>query len=278
MIGRTACNRVLNQAATSKVCQNVRHNSSQSKYKFDKKLERPDFQRGTKKRGALLLVFPIATFGLGCWQFKRLGWKVALIENLEARASAKPIPLPEDHSDMTEYEFQRISVSGRFDHSQEILMGPRSKYEKDAPQKPLFGGNSDHIGWHVVTPFELKDSGERIMVSRGWIPQNQMHKETRLEGQIEGDTTVTGHVRLTDTDEDEAWKKFYQKRNLRVMSDQLNTLPVFLEATASSSVPGGPVGGQTRITMRNEHMQYAVTWWGLSIVTTLMWISKFIIK
>merc|ERR1712049_45673 len=156
--------------------------------------------------------------------------------------------------------------------------GPRSKYERDAPQKPLFGGNSDHIGWHVVTPFELKERGERIMVDRGWIPQGQMHKETRLEGQIEGDTALTGHVRLTDTDEDEPWKKFYQKRNLRVMSDQLNALPVFLEATAASSVPGGPIGGQTRISMRNEHMQYAITWWGLSLVTTLMWISKFIIK
>ena len=54
--------------------------------------------------------------------------------------------------------------------------------------------------------------GERIMVDRGWIPQGQMHKETRLEGQIEGDTGLTGHVRLTDTDEDEPWKKFYQKR------------------------------------------------------------------
>lgn len=29
---------------------------------------------------------------------------------------------------------------------------------------------------------------------------------------------------------------------------------------AGSTVPGGPIGGQTRVTLRNEHMQYIVTW------------------
>lgn len=29
---------------------------------------------------------------------------------------------------------------------------------------------------------------------------------------------------------------------------------------AESTVPGGPIGGQTRVTLRNEHMQYIITW------------------
>lgn len=27
-----------------------------------------------------------------------------------------------------------------------------------------------------------------------------------------------------------------------------------------STVPGGPIGGQTRVSLRNEHMQYIITW------------------
>lgn len=29
---------------------------------------------------------------------------------------------------------------------------------------------------------------------------------------------------------------------------------------AGSTIPGGPIGGQTRVTLRNEHMQYIITW------------------
>lgn len=31
--------------------------------------------------------------------------------------------------------------------------------------------------------------------------------------------------------------------------------------TVGSTIPGGPIGGQTRVTLRNEHMQYIITWW-----------------
>ena len=40
--------------------------------------------------------------------------------------------------------------------------------------------------------------------------------------------------------------------------------PFFLEAKASE-VPGGwPQGGQTRLTLPNNHLQYAITWFGLA--------------
>lgn len=29
---------------------------------------------------------------------------------------------------------------------------------------------------------------------------------------------------------------------------------------AATTVPGGPIGGQTRVKLRNEHLQYIFTW------------------
>lgn len=55
------------------------------------------------------------------------------------------------------------------------------------------------------------------------------------------------------------------------MSRQLGTEPVFLDAAASSSVPGGPIAGQTRVTIRNEHFSYIITWYSLSGFTAYMW-------
>ena len=38
-----------------------------------------------------------------------------------------------------------------------------------------------------------------------------------------------------------------------------------LPSTAETSTPGGPLGGQTRVTLRNEHMSYIITWWVASL-------------
>lgn len=62
------------------------------------------------------------------------------------------------------------------------------------------------------------------------------------------------------------------------MSSKLGTLPVFIDADGTSTIPGGPIGGQTRVTLRNEHLSYIVTWYGLSLLTTYMWYLKYIKK
>lgn len=52
--------------------------------------------------------------------------------------------------------------------------------------------------------------------------------------------------------------------------------PIFLDATNEFDIPGGPVGGQTRISLRNEHLSYILTWFTLSGATGYMWYLKFI--
>ena len=44
------------------------------------------------------------------------------------------------------------------------------------------------------------------------------------------------------------------------MGSYANTLPIMVDSDAASSVPGGPLGGQTRVTLRNEHLSYIITW------------------
>lgn len=47
--------------------------------------------------------------------------------------------------------------------------------------------------------------------------------------------------------------------------------PYYLDATAASSVPGGPIGGQTTVSIRNEHMTYVATWFTLSGLSLFFW-------
>lgn len=60
------------------------------------------------------------------------------------------------------------------------------------------------------------------------------------------------------------------------MASIAGTAPIFLDATDDFPVKEGPIGGQTRISLRNEHMSYILTWYSLFAATSLMWYKKFI--
>ncbi len=48
--------------------------------------------------------------------------------------------------------------------------------------------------------------------------------------------------------------------DLEEMSKVTGAEPVMIDADSSCDVPGGPIGGQSRVTLRNEHLQYTITW------------------
>lgn len=55
------------------------------------------------------------------------------------------------------------------------------------------------------------------------------------------------------------------------MCEETGADPVYIDATVESTVPGGPIGGQTNVSLRNEHLSYIVTWTGLSGLSALFW-------
>ena len=73
----------------------------------------------------------------------------------------------------------------------------------------------------------------------------------------------------------------WQSRDVEALANKLDTLPVFLdldlESSREAALSGGPIGGQTRISLRNDHAQYMMTWWGLTAGTTLLWLKRFVL-
>lgn len=49
-------------------------------------------------------------------------------------------------------------------------------------------------------------------------------------------------------------------RDLDAMSKLVDSEPILIDAVIESSIPGGPIGGQTNVTLRNEHVSYIITW------------------
>lgn len=46
--------------------------------------------------GYFLLIIPLGSLGLGCWQIQRKKWKETLIKQLEHQLNTSPVPLPDE--------------------------------------------------------------------------------------------------------------------------------------------------------------------------------------
>ncbi|WP_298948472.1 SURF1 family protein [uncultured Paracoccus sp.] len=217
--------------------------------------ERPPWQRGLALTLAALLTFAFA--GLGIWQLQRLGWKLDLIAQVEARLRAAPESLdallarpPEDRA------YRRVTVRGRFDHQAETLV--QAVTER--------GG-----GYWVLTPLTTGD-GQVLLVNRGFVAPERADPQSRAEGQITGPVSITGLARLTEPkgaflrSNDPAGNRWYS-RDVQAIAAARGlgpVAPVFLDADATP-IPGGePVGGLTVIAFRNTHLVYALTWFTLA--------------
>lgn len=231
-----------------------------------------------------LLLIPLTTFCLGTWQVQRRKWKLKLIADLESRVASEPIPLPIDPMELKELEYRSVKTRGYFDHSKELYVLPRSLVdpEREAREAGRLTSNPES-GANVITPFYCTDLGITILVNRGFVPKKKVKPETRLKGQIQDEIDLVGVVRLSETrkpfvPENNIEKNRWHYRDLEAMARVTGAEPIFIDADFRSTVPGGPIGGQTRVTLRNEHMQYIITWYGLCAATSYMWYKKFIQK
>ncbi len=225
--------------------------------------------RGIVLPGVLALVGVAILCGLGVWQVQRLHWKEALIARVDARIHAAPAPAPGPDAwpvDLDRYEYQPVSASGRFLHDKEIYV-----YASVLEPKGPFGG----VGYRVVTPFET-DGGWYLLVNRGFVPEAKKNPATRAEGQLSGEVSVTGILRPAEvrgwlTPANDTQRNIWFNRDpkeigafLKLPSDRV--APYTIDAVADASLPGGlPQGGETVVNFPNNHLQYAVTWFGLAL-------------
>ena len=211
---------------------------------------------------AAMLAALAVLLSLGFWQLKRLEWKEGLIAEIETRAKGPPISLDEAVAlarEGRDPSYYRVKVEGRFDHTKELY---------------LYAVSDDGVGWHVIAPFK-PDDGDMVLIDRGFVPDALRDPSSRAAGEVAGVTAVTGIVRMPETQglfipDNEPGANHWFWRDLQAMTSAMfaagtvEVAPFFLEAE-KSDVPGGwPEGGQTRLDLPNNHLQYAVTWFLLA--------------
>ena len=214
----------------------------------------------------------VILFGLGTWQIDRKEWKEALIETLRQRASAAPIPLPPRAEwvtpKSTSDEFKRVTFRAVFDHSQEAYV-----YTVGSMLRP----DVTQPGYWIFTPAKLPD-GSVIVVNRGFVPQNAQDPRTRPEGQVEGAIEIVGAMRWPEqrgafTPNDDALRNVWYLRDHRVIAVAKgwgDVGPFFIDQEAPPAPGGLPRAAALTVQLRNEHLQYALTWYGLAGVLVVV--------
>lgn len=218
---------------------------------------------------AFLLFAALGFFALGSWQIQRLFWKLDLIARVDARVHADAVPPPPKGEwgalQPTEIEYRHVALTGTFDHARETLV--QAVTERGA-------------GFWVITPLAQAD-GTTVLVNRGFVPPDRRDPQSRAEGQVDGETTISGLLRLSEPggaflrSNDPAKGNWYSRDVAAIAEDKRlsDTAPYFVDADAKANAGGLPVGGLTVIQFRNSHLVYAFTWFALAvmaIVATVM--------
>jgi len=221
---------------------------------------------GNPKRLAALAAgaFLLAGFiGLGVWQLERLTWKEALIARVDARVHAPPIapPGPSDWPKATAAadEYRHVSLGGAYLNDRETLV-----------QAVTEAGP----GFWVMTPLRA-DAGYTVLINRGFVPQDHPAQAERRAGLIEGHTTVTGLVRISEPHggflraNDPAGDHWYSRDVAAIARARglTNAAPYFIDADATPNAGGWPLGGMTVINFPNSHLVYALTWFVMAAMT-----------
>ena len=206
--------------------------------------------------------------GLGTWQLERKAWKEALIARIGERLDAPPVALP-SQSDWAKIqqanaEYRRVRFIAAFDYDEDALLyGAASAFRPDV----------SGVGYWVFTPARLAD-GSFVIVNRGFISAARKERAARALGEVAGPIEMTGVLRWPEarhwfSPHDDPAHGFWYTRDPAAMAVAEGVHPVapFYVELESPIPPGGwPQPGKIVANLPNNHLQYAVTWYGLALV------------
>lgn len=227
---------------------------------------RPQKPRGGIVSATIAAAVGIAILcGLGAWQLERKAWKVDLIATLNARLAKPPVelPPPTEWKDLTakDDEWRRVAFSAAFIPGEEALV-----YTAGSPFRPDVKGP----GYWVFAPARLAD-GSVVVVDRGFVPPAR--NDAAGHAPPAGSVDIVGVMRWPEenglfTPGADVKGNVWYARDLKAIAAAKqwpNNAPFYIEQEAPVPPAGWPKPGTLVVNLRDNHLQYAITWFGLAL-------------
>ena len=213
------------------------------------------------------LILPLAVtlpvlailLGLGTWQAERLGWKRDILARIAAAEAGPALPLTDPPA-----AFSKVMVEGRFDHGREALVGLEVR--------------GAALGARLVVPL-MRQGVPPLLVDRGWVPVDRAGMVDRPEGLVR----VAGWIREAEqagrfsATDDAAGRRFYTFDPMAIGAALGLPAVAPYALVALGERRGLPEPDQVLPRPRNNHLGYAITWYGLAAALTgvfLVWARR----
>ena len=220
-----------------------------------------------------VLLLPLF-IALGLWQLERADEKASIGAQWELKRSQNPVPLLSLDSANTEsLQYLPVKMSGQFMPAKYFLLDNR-----------MYRGQ---FGNEVLAVFKLKDSGEAVLVNRGWIAADPSRREVSTIPEVDGLVSITGHVYvspgdpylLADTALEAGWPKRIQaiemdKFEMAVeqdMSVELFPHPVRIDSAVAAALT---VDWQVVNVSPEKHTGYAVQWFTMAAALFILFVLR----
>jgi surfeit locus 1 family protein len=226
-----------------------------------------------KRRGSvfdatmLALAGMAVLIGLGIWQLDRKVWKENLIAILSARLARAPEDLPPRagwprlHEDGEEY--RRVTFPAEFLDGEEALV-----YTTGSSLRPDVKGP----GYWVFAPARLP-GGSIVLINRGFVPDDRKDPATRADSVPHGIIDVVGVMRWPETrgpftPADDPKRNTWYLRDSKSIADAkkwVTAAPFYIDQEEPVPPGGWPKPGKLEVNLPDNHLGYAITWFGLAI-------------
>jgi surfeit locus 1 family protein len=228
----------------------------------------PPVRRSVVVTSLFAVVALAILLALGAWQVERLRWKEALIATLEERLAAAPVALPPARDwgklEAGRDEYLRVAFTGQFENDKEALV-----YTTGSSMRSDAGGP----GYWVFTPARLADGGTAI-VNRGFVPDGRQDSAARRDGLVAGAIDIVGVLRWPDppglfTPAGEPARNIWFARDPAAIAAAkaiADAAPFYVEMESPVPPGGLPHPAAVRPSLPNNHLGYAITWFGLAAV------------
>jgi surfeit locus 1 family protein len=203
--------------------------------------------------------------GLGVWQLQRLAWKEELIAVAERRLAAEPVSLTEAlkrRAAGEDIEYLRVFARGRYLHDSARL---------------VIATLDDGPAWSVATPFQA-DDGALILVDRGLVPDRLRDRlaeiapadEFSAAGILRSHAGGRGFFNPDNDPFANVWYWWDVPAMLSGLPSGNRAVPVVLHLAPDGGSKPYPRPQPFAAGLRNNHLQYALTWFALAAVLAVI--------
>jgi len=239
--------------------------------------------RGIAGLAIIALIMVSVLTSLGLWQLRRKDEKHALIAALTERLAQSPKPLPtfSQWAALTPAadEFRRVSFSATFETKPDAMIYSSGSAVREDVSGP---------GTWAFMPARLGD-GRIVVINAGFV-QNTMQDRAQQDRAVArlvtgAPVTLTGYLRFSEkpgtfTPDENANKRLWFARDVVSMARVLNwgeVAPFYIDLESPVPPSGVPKPGPLQVHLKDDHLQYAITWFGLALVVAVafgFWVAQ----